>query len=225
MNELVKEPARDGTTRRSACEDSAPASAPTTAPLGYIGSLLGGLLGALATFYLLLLTLLATGHLPPPAFTNSLCIDEKLSFLREHPVASPELLVIGSSVAWRHFDGAAVANGAQGMRPLNGGFCGLHANQSVYVANWLLDHQPTVRQVVMIASPQDFAECHKKPEAVFDRADVSNFVYGGASRWPYYMRYFSPGSLLRNALQGQGSACQPDRAGSAGFRPLRGRAP
>jgi hypothetical protein len=199
MNEPVNEAAKGPTTDGSPRADSAPAGASERAPLGYIASLFGGFVGALASFYLLLFMLLATGHLPPPAFTNSLCIDEKLSFMRDHPVASPDLLVIGSSVAWRHFDGAAVANGAQGMRPLNGGFCGLHANQSVYVANWLLDHEPTVRQVLMIASPQDFAECHNKPEAVFDRTDASSFVYGGASRWPYYIRYFSPGSLFGNA--------------------------
>ena len=119
--------------------------------------------------------------------------------MREHPAGSPNLLVIGSSVAWRHFDSAAVANSAQGIRPFNGAFCGLPANRSEYVANWLLDRHPSVRQVLLIAAPQDFAECSKKPTVVFDREDVDNFIYGGASRWPYYMRYFSPISLVGNA--------------------------
>lgn len=165
----------------------------------YLIALFGGIFASLAIFYLLLFTLSATDNLPPPAFSNSLCVDEKLSFLREHPILSPNLLVIGSSVAWRHFDGAAVAAAAQGILPLNGAFCGLPVNQSVYVGDWLLDRQPTVRQVLMIVAPHDFAECSTAPNAPFDRHDADRFVYGGASNWWYYMRYFSPGSLLRNA--------------------------
>ena len=146
-----------------------------------------------------LLLLQTTDNLPPPAFSNSLCIDEKLSFMREHPAGSPNLLVIGSSVAWRHFDGATVAGQSKGIKPLNGAFCGLHANQSVFTAHWLLDRQPTVRQVVLIESPQDFSKCSINRKAVFNRQDADDYVYGGASPWPYYLRYFSPVSLLGNA--------------------------
>lgn len=197
MNESVNETGKGEFGACSAREGGSRAVAP--ASRGYIVALVGAMVTTLAAFYLTLLALLATGNLPPPAFSNSLCIDEKLSFMREHPALSPNLLVIGSSVAWRHFDSAAVANNAQGIRPLNGAFCGLPANRSEYVASWLLDRHPTVRQVLMIAAPQDFAECSKKPAVVFDREDVDNFVYGGASRWPYYMRYFSPISLVGNA--------------------------
>ncbi|MEO5659190.1 MAG: hypothetical protein ABIQ90_05230 [Polaromonas sp.] len=201
MIDALKEAQKGEPGTRSAPQDSSRAAAPAQASLslGYMASVLGGILGALAAFYGLLFMLHASGNLPPPAFSNSLCVDEKLSFLREQPPASPNLLVIGSSVAWRHFDGATVSQRAQGIRPLNGAFCGLHANQSVYVANWLLDRQPSVRQVLLIAAPQDFADCHKKPDAVFSRNDADDFVYGGASRWPYYLQYFSPVSLIGNA--------------------------
>lgn len=199
MNEILKQFPKGKHDMLSVPEGSSRATAPAQASVVYIVSMLGGVLGALVTFYLVLLTLHATDNLPPPAFSNSLCIDEKLSFMREHPAESPNLLVIGSSVAWRHVDSATVARDSPGTRPLNGGFCGLHANQAVYVANWLLDRQPTVRQVLMIVAPQDFAECQKKPSAVFDREDVDKFVYGGASRWPSYLQYFSPISLIGNA--------------------------
>lgn len=184
-------------------------------PAGYLVCLLGGLLGTLAAFYLLLFALRATGNLPPPAFSNSLCADEKLSFLREHPPVAPDLLVVGSSVAWRHFDGAAVADESRGLRPLNGAFCGLRANQSAYVANWLLDRQPSVRQVLMIVAPQDFAQCRNTRDAIFDRDDADRFVFGGASPWGYYMRYFSPASLLRNA-----SSVKDQRANRIELDPL-----
>lgn len=165
----------------------------------YIASVLAGVLGSLALFFVLLLALRGTGNLPPPAFSNSLCTDEKLVFMREQRLQSPDMLVIGSSVAWRHFDGSAMAGNARGSRPLNGAFCGLRSHQSVYVANWLLDRERTVRQVLMIAAPQDFTGCSQTGEAVFDRGDVDRFVYGGGSRWLPYVDYFSPLSLLRNA--------------------------
>ena len=153
----------------------------------------------LGAFAALLAWLHHSDNLPPPAFSNSLCVDEKLRFLRHNPIDQPNLLVIGSSVAWRHVDGDVLRSSAPELRPFNGAFCGLHANQSAYVADWLLDRQPSIRQVVMIVDPLDFAGCWKVPDAVFDREDADHYVYQQASRWGYYMRYFSPRSLLRNA--------------------------
>lgn len=174
-----------------------------------------GLFGSLALFASLILGLRVTGNLPPPAFSNSLCADEKLGFMREHPVPAPNVLVIGSSVAWRHFDGQTVAERAPGVRPLNGAFCGLHANQSVYVANWLLDRETTVKQVLMIVDPLDFSGCSTVATAVFDRRDADAYVYGQGSAWLPYMRYFTPGSLLRNAR-----TVKAQRTGQVEFDPL-----
>ncbi|MBA1246104.1 hypothetical protein JQR86_21300 (plasmid) [Pseudomonas sp. JZ134] len=182
---------------------------------GYLLALFGGMAGALAAFWMLLLGLRGTDNLPPPAFSNSLCVDEKLSFLRENPIESPDLLVIGSSVAWRHIDGDAIVRHSPGTRPLNGAFCGLHANQSVYVANWLLDREPTVRHVLMVVDPQDFAGCWRVSAAVFNRNDVDQYVYEKTSPWLYYMHYFSPGSLMRNALK-----VKDQRANRIEFDPL-----
>jgi hypothetical protein len=176
------------------------AAAPAFAFRRYLAFVLLGVSGALAAFYGALLMLQSTDNLPPPAFANSLCIDEKLSFMREQPAGSPNLLVIGSSVAWRHFDGATVASQSKGvLKPLNGAFCGLHVNQSAFTANWLLDRLPSIRQVVLIAAPQDFSECSINRQAIFNRQDADDYVYGGASPWPYYLRYFSPVSLMGNA--------------------------
>ncbi|KTC33723.1 hypothetical protein AO269_12985 [Pseudomonas putida] len=174
-----------------------------------------GLFGSLALFASVIMGLHVTGNLPPPAFSNSLCADEKLGFMREHPVPAPNVLVIGSSVAWRHFDGQTVAERAPGVRPLNGAFCGLHANQSVYVANWLLDRETTVEQVLMIVDPLDFAGCSTVATAVFDRRDADAYVYGQGSAWLPYMRYFTPGSLLRNAR-----TVKAQRTGQVEFDPL-----
>ncbi|MFF7710994.1 hypothetical protein [Pseudomonas sp. NPDC007930] len=189
------------------------ASAPMAAR--YLVSVLAGLAGSFVLFTTSLWALDHTGHLPPPAFANSLCADEKLAFLRNHPVAAPNLLVVGSSVAWRHFDGETVAAQLPGTRPLNGAFCGLRANQAVYVAGWLLGREPSVRQVLMIVDPQDFAGCGAVPTAVFNRQDADAYVYGNGSRWLPYARYFSPLSLLRNAL-----SVKAQRADLIEFDPL-----
>lgn len=213
MNESVTRNRIVGNGAHAAPDASSRAS-PGPTPLRYLAALAAGALGACVLFYVLLFGLRASGNLPPPAFTNSLCIDEKLNFMRENPVPSPGLLVVGSSVAWRHFDGSAIADLPQ-TRPLNGGFCGIHVNQSVYVTNWLLDRNPSVRHVVMITSPQDFGECSMKRTEVFDLADVDAFVYEGASAWPYYLRYFAPGSLFGNARK-----IKVRRAGVQGEDPL-----
>ncbi|WP_312919110.1 hypothetical protein [Stutzerimonas nitrititolerans] len=168
--------------------------------LGYLTAMYGGLLCGLAAFGLTLFELDRSGNLPPPAFSNNLCVDEKLNFLRDQPVASPDLLVIGSSVAWRHVDGDELVKSSPTTKPLNGAFCGLFANQSVYVGNWLLDREPTIRRVVMVVDPQDFAGCWKVPDSVFNRDDADAYVYGQTPRWTYYVRYFAPVSLVRNAL-------------------------
>jgi hypothetical protein len=84
--------------------------------------------------------------------------------------------------------------------PLNAGFCGLNAQQAVNVADWLLPHLPRVTRVLMIASPQDFAQCANVPPA-FDVADAERYVFERAPTWSFYLRYFDPISLVRNARE------------------------
>lgn len=181
----------------------------------YLLSLSAGLLGALGLFCFSLFWLEKTDNLPPPAFSNNLCVDEKLNFLRSNPIVSPNLLVIGSSVAWRHIDGDALVREMPAATPLNGAFCGLFANQAVYVANWLLDREPSIRQVIMVADPQDFMGCWRVPDAVFSRTDVDAYMAERSTPWSYYMRYFSPRSLMRNAM-----TVKDQRAGVSEWDPL-----
>lgn len=204
---------RDGSTTDSRKDSTA--SAPGEVRSRYLMSIFAGLFGALALFCATLFALDRTGNLPPPAFSNNLCVDEKLSFLRDNSIPSPNLLVIGSSVAWRHVDGQVLSQALPEIRPMNGAFCGLFANQSTYVGHWLLDRSPSIRSVVMIADPQDFAGCWRVPTAVFNREHVEPYVYEGASPWGYYMRYFSPKSLARNAL-----SVKAQRAGQIEWDPL-----
>ena len=204
LAEETESPAASGTTSSSA-----------TLFRRYLLALSAGLLGALGLFWLALFGLERTENLPPPAFSNNLCVDEKLDFLRNNPIEAPNLLIIGSSVAWRHVDGDALVREIPAAKPLNGAFCGLFANQAVYVANWLLDREPSIRHVVMVADPQDFTGCWRVPDAVFSRTDVDAYLAEQATPWGYYMRYFSPRSLVRNAL-----TIKDQRAGLSEWDPL-----
>jgi hypothetical protein len=166
----------------------------------YLVAFLGSLVAMFALYHGALLGLSATGNLPPPAITNSLCIDEKFASMRQEPPEAPTMLVVGSSVAWRHFDGDTMKRALPGTVPFNGGMCGRSINQTTYATDWLLSHFGTVRDVLLIASPQDFDSCPASSTAFFDRRDVDDYVFGQANPWLYYTRYFSLVSLARNAL-------------------------
>ncbi len=176
----------------------APQSLRAARPDYLISLLCGGAFMVLGFFGLLQL-LKASGHLPPPAISNNVCIDDKLRFLRDTPPPEPNLLITGSSVAWRGIDGDVLAQTAAGTRPLNGGFCGLKTNQTEFVTGWLLHHYPSTLTVLMLVVPQDFTGCHDVATAVFDPEEADRYVFERHWRWSFYFRYFDPLSLLRNA--------------------------
>jgi hypothetical protein len=178
-----------------------------------VSVLVGGALSVSGIFGVFLL-LQAKGRLPPPPIANNICIDEKLRFLRDRPsmAESRNLLVVGSSVAWRSIDAGAMVESAQDLQPLNGGFCSLRINQALYVGDWLLQRLPAVRSVVLVASPFDFEGCESRPAAPFDRASADEYVYGGTSKWPFYLRYFDVLSMLRNAMHISDMRKDPDHA-------------
>lgn len=181
----------------------------------YLLAMLAGMAGSFVLFIAVLIALDSTGHLPPPAFANSQCTDEKLNFLRDHQIKSPNLLIVGSSVAWRHIDGETLVNALPGVRPLNAGFCALTVNQSVFVADWMLDRYPNVEDVLMVVSPQDLTRCKTMRAEVFSRTDADRFVFEDALRWSYYFKYFDLVSLARSA-----STIKARRAGQTDFEDL-----
>jgi hypothetical protein len=166
----------------------------------YPAALVAGAAAALLAFVGSLAALGAAGRLPAPSLTNSFCVDEKLAFLRDHRAAPPpDVLVVGSSVAWRHVDGAAVVARAPGARPLNGGFCGFSMDQTEFATRWLLRRYPTVHEVALVAAPQDFENCAGAPKEPFDPADADAFLAERGFSPRFYLRYFDPFSLARNA--------------------------
>jgi hypothetical protein len=166
------------------------------------GYLLAMAIGALLMFAALaaaLISLKAYGALPPPQFSNSLCIDEKLHSMRAGIPADPNLLIVGSSVAWRHFNSPAAIAADPSLQPFNAGFCGARMTQVRKVSAWLTARLPTVRHVLLIASPLDFENCTKDDPSQFDLFDADAYVFGKVSPARFYARYFDPLTLAQNA--------------------------
>ncbi|RDE06298.1 hypothetical protein [Sphingomonas aracearum] len=166
----------------------------------YLLAMVAGALITAAVALNWLAFLQSRGSLPPPQLANSLCMDEKLKAMRLQPPASPTLLVVGSSVAWRHFNSAAAIAFDPLVRPYNAGFCGAKIDQTARVTSWLTERLGTVRHVALIASPFDFEDCSSPVEpSRFDIADADRLVFGDRPMPFFYARYFDPWTLLHNA--------------------------
>jgi len=113
----------------------------------------------------------------------------------------PGMLVVGSSVAWRHFNGTAAVAMDPALKPYNAGFCGANMTEVEKITNWLTGRLPSVTRVVLIASPFDFENCTKATPSQFNVADADNFVFEGGSPALYYARYFDPIVLAKNAVK------------------------
>ena len=169
-------------------------------PGAYLAAIIVGALTSIVSVIAIFIILDGHQRLPPPPIANNICIDEKLAFLREHTFNSPSVLVLGSSIAWRNVDSAAFSKATGGLHAVNGAFCGLRINQTAFVGDWLLDRLPSVRSVVVVASPFDFVGCNVNPSAVFSRNAADEFVFNREPKWGFYFRYFDPISMVRNAI-------------------------
>lgn len=171
------------------------------------GPWIGYLTTVLATFILLFLAyssviaaLSHAGALPPPSIVNEVCADEKLEWLRHNPPEHPNLLVVGSSIAWRDVDSEQFVRARPGTRPLNGGVCHATVNQTGFVTQYLLRHLPSVRTVVAVLVPQDFEDCTQTPAALFDPATADAYVFDRRWSYRFYITQFDPIALARNAI-------------------------
>ncbi len=153
--------------------------------------------------------------LPPPPIVNEVCADEKLEWLRDNPPQDPNLLVVGSSIAWRDVASEQFVRRRPSTRPLNGGVCHLQINQTAFVASYLLRHLPSIRTIVTVVTPEDFTACAKTPARPFDPSTANSYTFDRHWAYPFYVKQFDPVALARNA-----GAIRAMRDGRNKFDPL-----
>jgi hypothetical protein len=166
--------------------------------------------------------LLWPASLPPPALTPHLSLDLKLRYLRLHPDIDPQVLAIGSSIAWRQFDGAAFQQlRLRSNQIFNGAVGYLKVHQSRDLLEFYLARFANVSTVLFMLGPPDFDDCTGEPARMFDHADAAAFTF---DRWPtlyFYLRYFAPAryirglSTLEDAQQRFTGGLRIDRYGSS----------
>jgi hypothetical protein len=147
------------------------------------------------------LALRATGNLPPPIVTNNLFFDEKLQWMsRELPSSPPDLLIFGSSVAWRHFDSKQAIESGLAKNPYNLGFCGMRLSQAAFLVRYFMCkekfHLPL--RAMVIASPQDFEGCAGQEEQVFSKREADEATFSSAGRLELYLKNIDFVPMVRN---------------------------
>jgi hypothetical protein len=137
------------------------------------------------------------GRMPAPAITSVQHLDEKLRYLRNHPNLNPELVTVGSSIAWRQFDGEPFAERLGEGRVLNGASAFLQVHQTRFLANYYADHFSHLRTLMFMFGPTDFKDCSRIRPELFDRGDASGYAFDGRPDVLYYLEYFAPLTYLR----------------------------
>jgi hypothetical protein len=142
----------------------------------------------------------APEHLPPPAISNRLNLDEKLTFLRQRLDQQPTILAVGSSITMRSLDGAPFLAVPMQESFLNLGIGGAQVHQTRWTGNFYLDLFPTVHTVIQLVVPPDFKDCSATPRVLFNPADAQAYVRGDMSSVRAYLKYFNPHQLIGEAL-------------------------
>ena len=171
----------------------------------YLAGCFGTVIACYVAIVCGLLFLRATDNLPPPIVANSLCLDEKLQWIgRNLPSSPPDLLVFGSSVAWRHFDGRKAVELGLAKNPYNLGFCGMNLAHTAFLVKYFMskyNFRSPLRAIV-IASPQDFEGCASPEQPAFPTREADEVIFSSTSsmgRLALYLKNIDFVPLVRNA--------------------------
>ena len=139
------------------------------------------------------------GLLPEPPLAATRCIDEKFLMLREAPLDDRTLLAVGSSTTWRNLDVALLERRLPGTRAYNAAPCYLHADQTAFLAEFLLERMPQVDTVLAVMAPRDFEGCPASQTDFFDPDLAGAFLSRAVPVWLPYVSGFRPPYLWREA--------------------------
>lgn len=145
------------------------------------------------------LALRRQGLLSSPPLTATHCIDSKFTQMRGAPLDDRTLVAVGSSATWRNIDMAVFERRIPGVRAYNAAPCFLHADQTAFLAEFLLEHMPRVRSVVTVVTPRDFESCSPHETAFFDPDLARAYLFQRVPGWVVRVAGFRPLHLLRDA--------------------------
>lgn len=138
-------------------------------------------------------------NMPPPAVSQVEALDFKFRHLRDRRELDPDVIAVGSSMTWRHFDGENF-EAHSGLSFLNGGTSFLRVHQSRYLADFYTQMYDA-NFFVMLTSLPDFEDCTTIPASLFDRDDVKDYVTGTRPEWFYYLKYLALARYVRTGLE------------------------
>lgn len=165
----------------------------------YLVGFVGGIVALIAAIALLFVGLDQAGRLKAPAFANRLSFDEKLRYLREHPVDRVEALAVGSSTTLHGVDGTVLRRelGVRGDL-VNLGVQDLRVNQIRFLADVFLRRFSNVHQVIMVSTTLDFTNCDTTDTVFFNQDHVMDYISGHNDLY-YYFKYLDLDGTFKRA--------------------------
>ena len=128
-------------------------------------------------------------NLIAPAISSVDSVNEKFRFIRRRPELDPQIISVGSSITWRHIDGAAFST-ATGSAFLNGAAGLLAVHQTRSLARLYMDLFPRASTFVMLTSLPDFSECNQGRN-FFDSEDAKSYIRAERPELFYYLKYLT----------------------------------
>jgi hypothetical protein len=154
------------------------------------------------------LTLLSVAQrLPAPPVSGTWCIDEKLAWLKQNPeVFASNVVAVGSSVTWRNLDFSVLSPAARTAvgGVVNAAPCFLRANQTRFMAHYLLRRRPEIHTIMIVLHPRDMAMCSTTPSAFFEPAVADSYFAGHLPESWIYLRNFRLESFIRDIVRRPG---------------------
>ncbi len=156
----------------------------------YILWFAAGLLLCVVGFVGTITFLAAAQRLPAPPVSGTYCIDEKLAWLKNNPdTFESNMVAVGSSVTWRNLDFSVLSPGARSALGgvVNAAPCHLRANQTRFMAEYLLQRRPEIHTVITILSPRDMEVCSTTPAAFLEPKIAEAYFKGTIpDLWIYF---------------------------------------
>ena len=145
-----------------------------------------------------MISLQQRNSLAPAAMTGSLCMDEKINFLSQHPENDAQIIVIGSSMGLNNLNSKLIVDSLQpDGRFINLSAWGRSIKQSGDWLNLVLE-TTSPRLVILPCSLMDFNQQSDTQRHDYDLQEVRRYLQNPNPIWSH-TRHFDPIYYLKHA--------------------------